>query len=139
MQKDKHAALAELPAAFDAVMNPGGSSKLNALVWSEALYDAALKHCKYMESTNTFSHANFSTRLNGFGRASGTGENIAAGRDTAENTIWRYLIDRNTPSRGHRKSILNHIYTHSATAACGHRSWGKASVTLFARNFVPNY
>ena len=79
---------------------------------SPQLDAAALEHANDCEKHNHISHngsdgSTVSDRINKYGKWDGfMGENMRLGSPEARDTVVAWLIDDNTPSRGHRKNIL---------------------------------
>jgi uncharacterized protein YkwD len=68
--------------------------------------------------------------------ASSAGENISYGKSDARDIILQLLIDDGTPSRGHRKNIMNGVYTQTGVAAGPHKVYGAMCVIDYANNYV---
>jgi len=88
-----------------------------ALVWNNVLAVAASKHSADMAEHNFFSHtgsngssASQRVTLEGYSWFT-VGENIAAGRDTAEQTVNDWLA-----SPGHCRNIMNPAFTEVAVS-----------------------
>ncbi|MBD2495396.1 CAP domain-containing protein [Nostoc sp. FACHB-280] len=80
---------------------------LRALQWNEQLFKAAQEHSQSMAHGDFFDHRELVERAREEGYPSSfVGENIAAGRSTAQEVVGDWM---NSP--GHRNNILNPDYT----------------------------
>jgi uncharacterized protein YkwD len=93
----------EIAAADELVKELRKMKPLDSLKFSQELYDAAVKHGKWMKSKAQFEHSDYDY-----------GENLVAGDSTVRFAMLNLLIDSGVSGRGHRKNILDPEYKHVA-------------------------
>lgn len=106
-------------AARSEPRNCGGEAfpASDPLAWNDELMSAATQHSEDMASHNFFSHtgsdgSSVADRIDRAGyRWRNVGENIAAGRDNAADTVSDWL-----GSPGHCKNLMNPAFTEMAVA-----------------------
>ena len=69
-------------------------------------------------------------RVNRYGQIGSLGEAITYGNNTPELIIAAFLVDEETPGRGHRESLLNPIYTLVGIAVGSHATYGRSCVIV---------
>lgn len=85
--------------------------------------------------------SNMQSRMNRFGRCSGTcGENCAYGSRGAREIVAQLLIDDGVPGRGHRKNILNGSFKKVGIGfnSTGRAPYGAVTVMDFAASYTSN-
>ena len=111
---------------------------------SRGLCQAAKDHVNDKGPKGGVSHtgsdgSRFSQRANRYGNGGSPGaENISYGRHTAEEMVISWLIDKNTPSRGHRKNLLNPRYRYIGVGCGYHKKWKIFCVMDVAVNYRKN-
>ena len=62
------------------------------------------------------------------------GEVISYGKTEARDVVVGFLVDDGVPSRGHRKALLNPVYSLAGSALDAHRQTGSIAVLLLCMN-----
>ncbi len=71
-------------------------------------------------------------RVKRYGSVTSLAEAVTYGHMTPELIIASFLVDEGTPDRGHRKNLLNGLYTRAGIAAGGHPDYSKACVIVLS-------
>lgn len=71
-------------------------------------------------------------RVKRYGSVSSLAEAVTYGHMTPELIIASFLVDEGTPDRGHRKNLLNGLYTRAGIAAGSHPNYTKACVIVLS-------
>lgn len=78
-----------------------------------------------------------STRISRYGEwKRGVAENISYGMDSSTEVVLQLLIDDGVKKRGHRKIMLNPIYTKTGVACGSHKAFKTMCVITYAGDFV---
>jgi hypothetical protein len=109
---------------------------------SELLTSAARTHAKDMGETGRTGHnasdgTPFQKRMMAVSESySGINENANYGTEKALDIVVDLLIDKNVPSKGHRKNILNTDSRYIGVAIEPHKRYGVNCVQNFASNKI---
>ena len=114
---------------------------MGALKWNDKLAQSAKDHVmdtgpKHIKGHTGSDGSSAAQRINKYLGNVASGENIAYGKyASAEAMVKRLIIDKDVPSRSHRKIIFNPNYTEmgSYTQTFGGKGWDKVSVQDFKR------
>ncbi len=94
------------------------------------LTDVARDLVAFQEATGAVGHGvkdeTFAARLRQEQVFAGiTGEIVSYGEPTARRVVVQFLIDPDTPGRGHRGNIFDRLYDHAGVACGAHHSLGE--------------
>ena len=128
-------------AVDEAIRFLSGRKPLPPLTWSAGLAAAAAELIAEQGGSGATGHGGLrSSGMQGRIEHHGTwqgriGENIAYGLDDPRSMVIKMLIDDGMPGRGHRKNLLNPVFT-SAGVSCGpHPRFGRLCVIDFSSGF----
>jgi len=82
---------------------------------------------------NSSDGTNFSDRLKKYGVSGYMAENCSYGNDSPVDAVLALLLDLNTPSLGHRKTILSNVYNEIGVATRSHTTYRNNSVFDFKK------
>jgi uncharacterized protein YkwD len=129
-------------AAVECIDELSRAKSAEPLLPEKGLYLAARDHAADQANTGATGHTGsdgsaFSDRLSRYGKWAGAAaENISYGKDDGRKIVLSLLIDAGVPSRGHRKNIMNSVYTHTGAAAGTHKVYRTACVIDYAKNYT---
>lgn len=109
------------------------------LIPNPKLCEASKYHANDIGSTGEVSHnstdgTSFGNRIRRYYNGGAIAENIAFGNSQALKIVRQLLIDKSSPSHGHRKNILNEKYCRVGIAIAPHASWSYCCVQDFSDN-----
>ena len=113
-----------------------------ALTPSRGISSAAKSHVQEQGKKGTIGHnradgSDFAAVMNRYGRwGGGCAENISYGAGDGREIVIQLLVDDGTPSRGHRKNIMNPSYRVVGVAAGSHAKYGQMCVMDFAQSYT---
>ena len=125
-----------LDAAVKEIIELLGKERPLALLNLQgALQSAAVDHAKDIKENAVMGHTGSDNsdpliRVNRYGQIGSLGEAITYGNNTPELIIAAFLVDEETPGRGHRESLLNPIYTLVGIAVGSHATYGRSCVIV---------
>lgn len=104
----------------------------------KAIFDAAEFHANDMGETGNTGHTSadgtsFFERLKKYGVSGYIAENCSYGENEALDILMQLLIDRNVKSLGHRKNIMNGIYSKVGVAVRPHKIYKSNAVLDYQR------
>jgi len=112
---------------------------LSQLEVKEDLYQVAIKHGEDMVRQGDVTHkssdgsSSFDRIERGTDLLEGS-ENLVGGKKTVRESVMTLLVDVGIENRGHRKNLLNPIWTHSACRKVGQvGTWSNSWVQLFGK------
>jgi uncharacterized protein YkwD len=123
---------------------------LPALILDDSLTQACIDSCNYQGFSGQFTHnaldydgivTNMQTRITKYGEWLGCiGENISAGTYDAWEIMKMFILDANTPSKGHRNNIytVKHQFELIGIACGCHNEWGIICSFDYACGFFAN-
>jgi uncharacterized protein YkwD len=129
-------------AAQECVAELSGAAGVGILRPEKGMYLAAKDHAADQAKTGETGHEGSDgsapwDRLRRYGSyKGGAAENCTYGAMNARERVVGLLIDDGTPSRGHRKNIMNGAYTRVGLAVGTHTKYGGACVMDFAGDYV---
>ncbi|MDC0100185.1 CAP domain-containing protein [Crocinitomicaceae bacterium] len=109
------------------------SGKIQVLYPKLAIFDAAEFHANDLGKLGKTGHestdgATFSERLKRYGVSGYIAENCSYGHNEALDILMQLLIDENVESLGHRKNIMNGVYSKVGLAIRPHKKYRNNAV-----------
>lgn len=131
-------------AALDeaiAVVEAAGDA--HTMTWTDALSVAANDHVKAQGATRTIGHrgedgSNSLQRISRHGRSRGrSAEVIDYGWRDARSIVIDLLVDDGIADRGHRRALLDPLYTTAGVSCGSHARYGLMCVVEMAERYEP--
>jgi len=107
---------------------------------SKGLGRGAQQWVNYSRDHDITGHgSNPGARLDALGAYQAIGENLSYGYRTPKDIVQAWILDAGIPDKGHRKNLLNPVYTHVGIGYGSHPSYNIMVDALFAKGFVPSF
>lgn len=122
------ASIRSMPASPGLILDSSGLSR-GAQQWVNYSRDHAITGHGY----------NPGARLDALGAYQTIGENLSYGYRTPKDVVQAWILDANVGDKGHRRNILNPIYTHMGVGYGSHPTYGIMVDVMLAKGFVPSF